>query len=447
PMQVTSLGVGNSDTGDIWFGFRGDIEPGEMAPTAKDKEAKYLLTKTSSASLPGAGAPYQVASLDASSLDTEQDFGYSTGTAGGVTVQQIHLDFSYPPSSKTVQVTADCMWHQEGSSYFFIGEGQVKVLDSIGVEIGALFGREVSDSYWLVKAAVDFPTMVAFGSTGLGMDRIHGGLGYSVPISAFDMPELIQVKTDKSKAYLFSAGIGVGTMDAFTLYADGTLTVKLGGPDAGVRLSVDAWLLNSEHAQPALAKACMQYAGGAFDAGMTLHLEFGDGIAVIDAPASGPDICMQAAVQVHFGGSEDWHIWIGQKTLPLTAKLLIIDGKGYLMIDGEGVEMFNGIYVDKQWSASIAGFGGYVKVWGAVEINGVMTYAPFHIAGALAGSISAKAGADIAGGCCSVGFGVNLNFAAAAPPVSVCGKVGVHFSTPWPLPDVNASVGPLCLGG
>jgi hypothetical protein len=446
PMQVTSLGVGNSDTGDIWFGFRGDIEPGQMAPTVKDREAKYILKKTSTAELTSPGTPHQVASLDASALGPDQDFGYSTGTAGGVTVQKIHLDFSYPPSSKTVQVTADCMWHQEGSSYFFIGNGQVKVIDSLGIGIDALFGREVSDSYWLVKASIGF-SMMALGSTGLGMNKIHGGLGYSVPISAFDMPELIQVKTDKSKAYLFSAGVGVGTMDAFTLYADGTLTVKLGGPDAGVRLSVGAWLLDSEHAYPPLAEACMQYAGGAFDAGMTMHLELGGGLAVIDAPKSGPDICTQAAVQVHFGGSEAWHIWIGQKSLPLTAKLLIIEGKGYLMIDGQGVEMFNGIYVDKQWSASIAGFGGYVKVWGAVEMNGVMTYAPFHVAGGLGGSINAKAGADVAGGCCSVGFGVNLKFAAAAPPVEVCGKVGVHFSTPWPLPDVNANVGPLCLGG
>jgi hypothetical protein len=243
------------------------------------------------------------------------------------------------------------------------------------------------------------------------------------------------------------AGIDVGTLDMFTIYCRGQLTVKMGGPDAGARISVAAWLLTTTHTMPAMAEACIQYAGGSFDAGMTLHLELAGGILVIDAPKSGPDVCTQSAISIHFGGSEAWHIYIGQKSLPLTAKLLIIEGKGYLMIDGKGIEMYNGIMVNKKWDVSIAGFTAYVSINGGVEVQGWVTYSPFFIKGQLTGWIDAKAGANIAGGCCSVSFGVHLMFSAEAPPVKVCGKVKVTFSPPWPIPDVSANVGPLCLGG
>jgi hypothetical protein len=447
PMQVTALGVGNMPNGDIWFGFKGDVEAGTNAPQAKDREAKFRLTKQSTAGLP-AGAPYQLASLNGMAFPAPYDqFDYSSSTQDGITVQEIDLDFAFPPSSKTVTVKAHCLWEESNDRFYFIGTGTVTVAESFGIDISALFGREVNDSYWMVKASVDFPSMIALGSTGFGMKKIHGGLGYSIPISSYDMADLKLVKPDKSKAYSFMAGIDVGTLDMFTIYCRGQLTVKMGGPDAGARISVAAWLLTTTHTMPAMAEACIQYAGGSFDAGMTLHLELAGGIVVIDAPKSGPDVCTQSAISIHFGGSEAWHIYIGQKSLPLTAKLLIIEGKGYLMIDGKGIEMYNGITIKQQWNVSIAGFTAYVKIDGGVEMQGWIVYDPFFIKGQLRGWIDAKAGADIAFGCCHVAFGIELMFSAEAPPVKVCGKVRVYISVPWPAPDIDVNVGPLCLGG
>jgi hypothetical protein len=447
PMQVTALGVGNMPNGDMWFGFRGDIEAGTNAPQAKDREAKFKLTKKSASLIPD-GSTYQLASLYGMALPPLYDqFDYSSSEKDGITVQEIDLDFAFPPSSKTVTVKAHCLWEESDGRFYFLGTGKVTVAESFGIDINALFGREASESYWMVKASLDFPSMIALGSTGFGMKKIHGGLGYSIPISSYDMADLKLVKPDKSKSYSFMAGIDVGTMDAFTIYCRGQLTVKIGGPDAGARLSVAAWLLTSTHTNPPMGEACMQYAGGSFDAGMTAHLETGGGLVVIDAPKSGPDVCKQAAIQIHFGGSEAWHIWIGQQALPITAKVIIIQGKGYLMIDGAGIESFVGAGLEKQWDVKIAGFTAYVRIDGGVEVQAWLTYGPFFVKGQMTGWVNAKAGAKIAGGCCSVSFGLNLMFSAEAPPVAVCGKVKVSFSPPWPIPDVSATVGPLCLGG
>ncbi len=339
------------------------------------------------------------------------------------------------------------MWEDSDKGFRFIGDGKVTVAQSFAIDITALYGRADTQSYWMVKASLTLPTMIPLGSTGFGLDEIHGGLGLSVPISAYDVADIHDVVTDKSGNYSFSAGVGLGTLDTFTIYCKGTLTVKMGGPDAGARVDVKLWMLNGEHAPPPLAEACIQYAGGAFDAGMTFHLDLAGGLIVIDAPSSGPDVCTQAAIQVHFGGSGDWHIWIGHPPQPITATIIIIQGKGYLTIDGAGIAMYNGITIDKKWSVDIAGFDAYVKIKGGIEIAGSMKYSPFHIAGSFHGYIDAWAGVDIAFGCCDVHFMIDLKFSAQAPPIEVCGSVAVFISTPWPAPDIDVSVGPLCIGG
>jgi hypothetical protein len=451
PMQPTALGVGNMPNGDVWFGFKGDVEVGQFAPNATNREAQFKLKKTTSASLTPR-PQYQVASLtldEATTLyEEEQDFDYSSSEKDGVTISEVHLDFSFPPSSKTVTVVADCVWEDSDKGFRFVGTGKVTVAESFAIDIDALYGRADEQSYWMVKASLTLPSMIPLGSTGFGLNEIHGGLGLSVPISAYDLANIKDVVTDKSGNYSFSAGVGLGTLDnGFTIYCKGTLTVKMGGPDAGARVSVDLWMLNGGHAPPPLAQACIQYAGGAFDAGMAFHLEIGGGLIKIEAPTSGPDVCTQSAIQVHFGGSGDWHIWIGHPPLPLTATILIIEGKGYLTIDGSGIAMYNGVTVDKKWDVDIAGFDAYLKIKGGVEIEGGIKYSPFFIHGSWHGYIDVWAGVDIAFGCCDVHFMIDLKFTGEAPPIKVCGTVEVVIGVPWPADDIDVTVGPLCIGG
>jgi hypothetical protein len=451
PMQVSALGVGNMPNGDVWFGFKGDVEVGQFAPNATNREAQFKLKKTASASLTPV-SPYQVASLTLDGVtalyEDDPDFDYSSSEKDGVTISQVHLDFAFPPSSKTVTVVADCVWEDSDKGFRFVGNGKVTVAESFAIDIDALYGRADEQSYWMVKASLTLPTMIPLGATGFGLNEIHGGLGLSVPISAYDLAQIKDVVTDKSGNYSFSAGVGLGTLDnGFTIYCKGTLTVKMGGPDAGARVSVALWMLNGEHAPPPLAEACIQYAGGAFDAGMAFHLSIASGLISIDAPKSGPDTCTQSAIQVHFGGSGDWHIWIGHPPLPLTATILIIEGKGYLTIDGVGIAMYNGITIDKKWEVDIAGFSAYLKIAGGIEIAGQIKYSPFFIKGSFHGYINVWAGVDVAFGCCSVHFMVDLKFSAEAPPVKVCGSVEVVIGTPWPFDDIDVNVGPLCIGG
>jgi hypothetical protein len=114
-----------------------------------------------------------------------------------------------------------------------------------------------------------------------------------------------------------------------------------------------------------------------------------------------------------------------------------------------GIEFAAGTGVTKKWEVGIAGFSGYVEVSVNESYGAAISFTPqFHVAGMMHGDASYGAGVCISGvGCLSVGFGGAFDFSASALPLSVCGSVTVHIGTPWPLSDIDETVGPLCIGG
>lgn len=437
PMQVTQLGAGNGEGGIIWVGFKGDIEVGKELALIEDREARFPLRGGTT------GAHYNG---DPVTLLASVDFYPLAGDGGEPEVQitDVDLQFGFPPGSDYVVVAAKCVWIRKGNDYMFAGKGALQIAGSYGIDAKLVFGRAEGDSYWLAQVGVNWGYMIPFGNSGFGMNEIHGGLGRSVPIGAFDYEDLTQITCDHSGAWLFSGGIGAGTLDGTTLYGKGTVTVKLGGADAGVRISIDAWVLTTDHNQSPHGRSCMQFAGGSFDGGSTINLNLFE-ILKVQAIATGPDVCTQAAIQVHFGGTSDWHIYIGQPDPALRIRLflLIYEENGYMTVDPNGVKAGVGRYLNMKWTAvKIWKWSGWVKVSGSIEMYGAVYWDPVGFEGSLGGQVHASAGFDGPAGCCSIGFGVQLAFWAKALPIEVCGQLKLCFETP--IKDFCVSPG-LCL--
>lgn len=467
PMQVTQLGLGNSSDGSgIWVGFKGDLTVGDNAPVVPDKEAvfKLKIVGDSASNRSRTNPDYQLASFGkgpfagdaegAESLDydsPDQGSGYSTSETDGIQVDKVHLKFDYPPGSGTVQVLADCEWQSSGGGHRFIGNGQVSVAGAIGIQIEANFGRQGDTSYWMVKGMANpLPGgPYVLGSTGLGLYGIGGGLGYNISIASYDTPNVRDIVIDSppSKAYSFSAAVDVGTLDNFTIYARGRLTVKIGGADAGARLSAQGWLLTADHSGTPPVEACMQYAGGAFDAGAAAHLNLLEGLVDVTAPKSGNDVCTQAAIHIHFGGDGSF-VHVGTKETPITIQVLIATGAGYFMVDGNSVATGVTSGFGKRWDVDIAGFGGYVEFNATLGVSLAVNFSPVHVEGHLAGAANFGAGVCVDTflytGCKGISFGGAFDFGVSAPPIHICGSISVHIPMPI-IDDIDVGVGGLCL--
>jgi Quinohemoprotein amine dehydrogenase, alpha subunit domain III len=445
PMEVTALGVGTADGGGIWFGFKGDLTVGDNAPVTHDRETKFSLQKTTVARTRWINPDYELASIGGGALEYD-GFDYSSSEADGVKIADVHLDFDFPPGSKTVHVSADCHWETSDNAFRFVGQGSAEVADSIAIDVGVIFGHVADESYWIVKAKVTMPAPITLGSTGFALFAIGGGLGYNISGASYDMGDFTKVTLDHKKDYSFSAAVDVGTVDdGFTIYGRGRLTIII-GPDAGARIDIKLWLLTTKHEEPPLAEACIQYVGGNFDAGVTLHLSVADGLISLDAPKFGDDVCTQTAVSIHFGGA-DWHVWVGTIDHPITGHILVIDGSAYFMIDKDGFRTGLKVTAHFYWEGSGGGFGAYAGFDGGVEVKVNITWTPFHVFGSVHGWVTGEAGVIVFGDKYGISFGIDFMISMSAMPIEVCGSLDVYIKLSWPLPNINLSVGPVCLGG
>jgi hypothetical protein len=407
PVQVTKIGAGARAGGGVWFGISGAVQFAKVLK-AEGSDIRFKLDRTS-------GGAYRMAGVDVGSLK---------------------IDFTYPEGSPTVRANAEIAWQMEGSTYRFAGEGGLSIVGSLDVSAGFLYGRDPSiGSYWLAKADTTFPAPVPFAPTPLGLYGIGGGLGYKVPIEAFDIP-ITKVRPSASAGYAFSALVKVGTVadGGFTVFADGRLTIATG---AGVRLDVGAWLLTKDHGGAPHAKGCIQYAGGSFDAGFGLDYKFAGDQIVVSAP-SGPDTCKTAAVNIHFG-PDTWHVWLGSEPNPIKVKVLIFNGRGYLMADSAGIRTSVTADFKLAYRGDIAGFGGFVDVGGSSTVGLGLGFDPFSVSGKYGASVNGRAGVIVVGKEIAIGIAAGVDVTVSFPPLSACG--GVHIAIEIPVfPDISTNV-------
>ena len=358
---------------------------------------------------------------------------------GGIDVGDIRLDFTYPEGTPTVHAWADISWQMEGDNYRFMGEGGLSILKSIDIRAGFLYGHDAGGYYWLAKATFPLgPTGIPLAPVPLSIYGIGGGIAYAVPVSAFDVP-LKDVKPSHDGSYLFSAQIQIGTSDGgFYLFGDGRLTIKAGG-GSGVRFDLKAWLLKLDHTGGADAEFCMQYAGGAFDAGLAAHFNIAAGLLVVNAPAGG-DVCTTAAIRAHFGG-DGWFVHVGTKATPITMTVLFVTSGGWLTIDSTGVGAGLFEHVNKRYCADFEVCEACTWFRYDLLLEARFNFKPLHVSGHFATGVGG--GVSVCG--VGLGFDGSLDLTAEAPdPTRICGHVDLNIHTPWPLPDAHPSFG-LCL--
>jgi hypothetical protein len=409
-VQVTKLGVGSRPGGGVWFGISGEITVASVLK-AVGSDIVFKLDR--------AGGGYKMA---------------------GVDVGDIRLDFQFPESAPTVHAWADISWQMEGDNYRFTGEGGLSILKSIDIRAGFLYGHDSSGYYWLAKATLPLgPSGIPLSPVPLAIYGIGGGIAYGVPVSAFDVP-LKDVKPSHDGSYLFSAQIQIGTNDGgFTVFGDGRLTIKTGG-GAGVRFDLKAWVLKSNHTGGSDGEMCMQYAGGAFDAGLAAHFDVMGGLLAVSAP-SGADVCTTSAVSIHFGAGADWYIWFGTKATPISVTVLFVSSGGWLTIDGSGVGAGLFTKINKKYCIDFEICEACAWFKYELLIEAKVTFSPVHAYGHF------KAG--VGGGVSVCGEGLSfdgeLELTAEAPsPTRICGEARLTIHTPNWLPNVHPHIG-ICL--
>jgi hypothetical protein len=422
PFTITKL-TASGKGGTLQFAFTGDIKFAEHAKNAPNRDVTFKL-------------PYNVASVmtapavqlaDAPSFD-EGPVALLAGPVdeggGGAepAVQSVDIDLDFPEGSGMVQIKATSTWSSSANGYRFTTDnGSISVLDSVEIKkTRFVFGNDKGESYWLAQASYKLPVPVQLATTPLYLFAIGGGLGHNVAITSFNAPIENIVAAHQPSVYLFSGEVDIGTLDEAALWTNGRLTVKLGDGFAA-RADVNAWVLDSQHAPPAMATGCMQYAGGAFSAGVGVHYSALDGAIVVDAPA-GPDPCQASAVHIYFGG-DDWHINVGRPDARVSAKAVGASGAGSLMVSSSGAAFDFVVHYGHEVSLDIGvctAHAGYTFDWG---IGAGFTYKPFNL------TASAAAGVGVSAGCgwFDVGAGGEVKLALSLPGTTeLCGTLRVY---------------------
>jgi hypothetical protein len=222
----------------------------------------------------------------------------------------------------------------------------------------------------------------------------------------------------------------------FTLFLRGRLTIKLGD---GFRLTAKAWALTGGHAEGfQMLEGCVQYLGGAFDAGVAGDLSVLDGAVSVKIP-SGADVCTSSAANIHFG-KDGWHIWMGTEKSPIETHILVVTAKGWLEVDGSGARA--GLK-----SSTTHEYCVWFGVWGigcdacakaswGYTVRVGLSFSPPNVTGGVEAGISASLGV------CGFSLGVSghAKLNASLSPPSICGTVHVVVHTPNELPNIKFPV-------
>lgn len=296
----------------------------------------------------------------------------------------------------------------------FNGTLDMKMFDGPPVQAEFRLGYLNGHDYWLMRATLDLgPSGTPFIPPFLKLYKIRGGLGHNFPLDAFSSVEsLAYITPAVDNSYMFMAGMRVGSTDGFIVTMDGDLTIKIGD---GARMDFRAWLLSATHNGNGNFQGFLQYTADGFDGALTGHLGFLNDAIYFDIPEN--------ACTLHFGGSEPWHIYAGQKNGPkLRMHLLISDSDGYMMLDDDGLGFGSNIHY--YLGASI----GHIE--GNLETGLAVTSQP-HVSGYGEGGVRAEVCYKK---CVSAGISVRVDVSAL--PVQASARGCVTIPIPFWNPEI-----------
>jgi hypothetical protein len=333
-------------------------------------------------------------------------------------VDDLHIENHYPYNSD-VNMSATISYQNVGSGNTrFSGNAQLQLMSGT-VNAEFLLGYQNGQDYWLTRVGYNMGTTpVPILGPFLALYEVHGALGHNINFAqaAQGLP-IGQIQPSFDGGYLFQAGCQVGDNMAggWIYYFDGTFTVDT---KQGARIDAKGWLLTSDHSGAAPLNGTLQYGGGSFTASLTASLSYLDGAVTISG-----------GVNILIGNN--WHIWLGTDTQPVSTHVLVADCTGFLMLDDNGLRIGGGYSSHFHANPSLWGCGVYIDFDFSCTLNLAVskdaTYG-IHFEGAFHASVNGSAGVSLPVlGNVGINLGGGLDLTASAMPVHVCGDLWLDF--------------------
>lgn len=271
----------------------------------------------------------------------------STYAAKGPATAPFKATFSFPRG--TPQVAGSITPHYQPGSSFFCG----------GLDLGMLGGKGLAGGTATFVLGYDSSTgrdgWLAYynvpvgGATGIpiapplpiDLFSINGGLGYNIAAAGanpkkgsnpFAHPLTCGKHfTITDGGTIFAAGLEAATPDHTTVTVRGELSIS---KSWGTAFYVDSWLMSSDHNRPGDIQGVLRWDNGAFDGKLWGHYSFLDNTVQLSLGTSESD----AAVDMMFAKSGDWHVYAGKKHgTPIEGRVLFAKADAWLDLSGQGL--------------------------------------------------------------------------------------------------------------
>lgn len=334
----------------------------------------------------------------------------------------------------------------------FEGAGTLE-LTSLGLTVSArvVIGKRADYTFLYFYLLVAPPVGVPIFSTGLAFYSLEALYARNMEPNKtpaerwfqdwYRRPELGAVDqqkwSDVRGSQAFGAGVTVGTLPdkGYSVAVKGLLVVVVPGPvlllDARANILRDPAALAAPAAQ-ALFNALVVYDGrqGTVELAIEPHYVFPDAGELVDVSGI-------AEAFYSFNDPRAWHVYLGRREREqrIRARLLsLFEANAYLMLDPDSIELGGFIGYDATYTAGPARLTlqAFIEGFALVSFRPKQFKGQLHLQGGIALSV------------CGIGFGISASatLAAQAPqPFEIDGKLYVKVDLPWPLPDLEASVG------
>jgi hypothetical protein len=430
---LQKIGFG-SDNGERWVGFNGELRLVEGIPLGGSVRGLRLSLKTGELSFSGVSVNFEIpGALDfAGEIDhiraTKPEHLAAAGlpptfpiTGSGIDIFAGGVKLSITALPQPLEIDAKLIvGHINGASVFFLALGAdlpFGIPIFLDVSLYGLSGMFASKLQ---------PDPVAAGQTWWEWYKNPQSDGKGA-YSATDVRKWITPPKDDALA--FGAGVVIGTShdDGFTVSAAVTLVLMFPGPIVMLigRANILQKRIRAGSEDRAIFNALATFDGnaGTFDLAVDAKYEIP---VVLD---------IEGSAEIH-AGPDGWYFALGKPPHDKRVRARIFDlfeTNGYFVISDDGLVTGSWVGYRNSWRFGplSVSLNAYLATIAAIQ------WSPLQIGGGieLHGEVHLRA--------FGIGLGINVGalLEGCAPhPFWVHGEFHVELETPWPLPDVGATV-------
>jgi hypothetical protein len=417
--EITKLGFGRNDDGSKWIGMNGALrllDGLQAGASVEGLRLTWFEGQPASLSLEGVGVELEIANA----LRFKGFVAFRDLPEGG---KRFDGDIKLELSALDLSIDAQLVFGHANSpdgSYNFMG----------------------------IFLGVELPAGIPLFTTGLGLYGMSGLFASQLaPDKApeeqwYDdwykkdpvgVTELVKW-TNQRDALGLGMGVTIGTLADNGYAFSGRLLLLLLLPGPVIMIEGRANILKerSKLSDEPIFKtlAVLDFNAGTFVFGVDAQYRYDDGGRLITIGGS-------AEAYFNINNPGDWHFWLGQKDprdKRLRASIFsLFEANAYFMLDASSVAMGAWLGWNKSWK-----FGPLrvsAELWAEGDVG--VSWRPPQFTGGLRlhGGVHLRA--------FGIGLGLSVEVGASASvfdPFHVLGSLHVELETPWPLPNVGATI-------